>query len=150
MEPVYNDEAAGPGWRWSDARKRGELFDRETRFLVARAEEEAGGGGGGGELLAFLALRLHCEGEFEALYVYELQAASSARRRGIGKRLMQLAELIARRNGLQWVMLTVLKANAAARDFYTLKMKYAVDDDSPSKCGVPDAEYESLSKVVLY
>jgi hypothetical protein len=27
-------------------------------------------------------------------------------------------------------------------------MKYAVDDDSPSKCGVPDAEYEILSKVV--
>ena len=145
MEPVYNDEAAGPGWRWSDSRKRGELFDRETRFLVARA---AGGGGeDDGELLAFLAFRLQCEGEFELLYVYELQAAPAARRRGIGRRLMQLAELLARRCGVQWVMLTVLKHNAGARDFYARKMGYTASEEHPI-CADRSMSHEVLGKAV--
>ena len=137
MAGVY-DASDDERWHWSDARKRGELLDGETRYLVARL---------GGAPAAFLAFRLLLEGDAEVLYVYELQAEAAARRRGLGKRLMQLAELIARRHALQAVMLTVLKHNAAAVDFYTRKLGYAVDASSPSRCGDADASHEILSKV---
>jgi ribosomal protein S18 acetylase RimI-like enzyme len=137
MASVY-DASSDERWHWSDARKRGELLDGETRYLVARL---------GGALAAFLAFRLLLEGDAEVLYVYELQAEASARRRGLGKRLMQLAELIARRHALQAVVLTVLKHNAGAVDFYTRKLGYAADASSPSRCGDADAAHEILSKV---
>jgi ribosomal protein S18 acetylase RimI-like enzyme len=213
MRALYEQAAKrDSSWRWRDARKREELFDAESRFLVARerrrprppaaddasgegraapplaaqadadavpaagaataaatlatAATGAGGGGSGsagvgaagvataeedaapGAPVAFLCFRFMLDGPLEVLYVYELQLEERAQRRGLGRHLMMTAELAARKLGMSSVMLTVLKANAAARDFYTLKMKYAVDDDSPSKCGVPDAEYEILSKVV--
>ena len=116
-----------------------------------KAKAEAGAGdddAAPGAPVAFLCFRFMLDGPLEVLYVYELQLEERAQRRGLGRHLMMTAELAARKLGMSSVMLTVLKANAAARDFYTLKMKYAVDDDSPSKCGVPDAEYEILSKVV--
>jgi ribosomal protein S18 acetylase RimI-like enzyme len=137
MASLY-DASDDERWHWSDARKRGELLAGETRYLVARL---------GGAPAAFLAFRLLLEGDAEVLYVYELQAEAAARRRGLGKRLMQLAELIARRHALQAVMLTVLKHNTAAVDFYTRKLGYAVDASSPSRCGDADASHEILSKV---
>ena len=97
--------------------------------------------------MAFLCFRFELDGPLEVLYVYELQLEERAQRRGLGRHLMMCAELAARKLGMQAVALTVFKANAAALAFYT-KMKYVVDADSPSACGVPDAEHEILSKVV--
>jgi len=243
MRPLYEQAARrDSSWRWRDAAKRAELFDAESRFLVARerrrrprpadeagaaaaaadaadaegragaadaaaaaaagkegaaasagsvAEEaggradcaasttaaaaaagagEGGGGGGGssggscassgcgsgggdgggvdGDPVAFLCFRFVLEGALEVLYVYELQLEERAQRRGLGRHLMMCAELAARKLGMQAVVLTVLKANASALAFYTQRMKYAPDADSPSQCGDPDAAHEILSKVV--
>lgn len=43
------------------------------------------------------------------LYVYDIQLEPEAQRKGLGKFMMQLMELIARRAQMEWVMLTVLK-----------------------------------------
>lgn len=53
------------------------------------------------------------------LYCYELQVAATAQRRGLGKFLMVLLELIARREAMTHVVLTVFKVNAAALALYT-------------------------------
>jgi hypothetical protein len=45
-------------------------------------------------------------------------------------------------------MLTVLKSNTAALDFYTRRMRYDVADISPSRNGSPDASHEILSKCI--
>ncbi len=50
--------------------------------------------------------------------------------KGLGKFLMQLLELIARRSGVARVMLTVFHGNAAARALYQ-RLGYALDKDSP-------------------
>lgn len=139
MEDTYN-AAPGPRWRWNDAKKRGELYDTLTRYFVASNAET-------GEPLAFLAFRLELEDGFEVLYVYELQAGPSARRKGLGQRLMQLAELMARKNGFQWVMLTVLRNNEPAIDFYSRKLKYKIDETSPSMSG-EEAAHEIMSKAI--
>eukprot|EP00752_Nemacystus_decipiens_P015087 g13441.t1 len=101
------------------------------RFAWDQDENEDGEGVGGTE---------------DVLYVYELQVAPWAKRRGLGRRMMQALELLANRHGMTKVMLTVFKENRQAMSFYTKKMKYSVDKDSPSNWDQPDEVYEILSK----
>lgn len=57
--------------------------------------------------------------------------------------MSQTLELIARKNQMQWVMLTVFKANVAAVEFYQKKLKYTIDDSSPDM-HYADKEYSYL------
>jgi GNAT superfamily N-acetyltransferase len=99
MEALYN---AAAGWGWKDSKKRGEILDADARYLVARERGGAGEGEGeGGAPVAFLAFRFLMEGPYDVLYVYELQLSPSAQRKGLGKHLMQMAEMVARQNGMQ-------------------------------------------------
>jgi ribosomal protein S18 acetylase RimI-like enzyme len=208
MKTLY-DETAKKGfseWRWSESKKREEIFSHESRFIIAReratrdiatrgtvsqkieptlSNEECGGHKNISQLsrsssdiaaesgftsasslnkdavfessqrqqllgrpLAFISFRLVSEGPLEVLYVYELQLEPETHRKGLGRHLMTTVELVARTAGFQSVMLTVLKKNVGAVDFYTKKMKYEIDDDSPSQNGDKRAPYEILSKVV--
>ena len=110
MRAVYE---AAPGWGgWRDGKKRGELLDSDARYFVARAAGGGGGGGGsggdsdgdggGGMLLGFAGFRFLAEGERDVLYLYELQLAEAAQRKGLGKHLMALCEQAAREAGMQW------------------------------------------------
>jgi hypothetical protein len=47
------------------------------------------------------------------------------------------------------MMLTVLKNNPEAMSFYRSKLKYAVDEISPSACGDSSAAHEILSKATF-
>ena len=51
---------------------------------------------------------------YNATSQYELQLAKAAQRRGLGRRLTQLLELVALRNGLPKVVLTCFVKNEAA------------------------------------
>jgi len=44
------------------------------------------------------------------------------------------------------VLLTVLKQNTDAFDFYTRGLNFVVDKNSPSRCGDHVADYEILSR----
>jgi len=93
MLRVY-DAAPGPGWKWNDSKKRGELLSEDSRYILARAAAD-------GALLGFVSFRFVQEGDFDVLYVFELQMAAAAQRKGLGKRMMQVAELVARKQGMQ-------------------------------------------------
>jgi N-alpha-acetyltransferase 40 len=82
------------------------------------------------------------------LYVYELQVASSERRRGWGKRLMQMMEQLARAADMPKVVLTVFKTNAPALQFYRETLQYDIDATSPSQYQ-ERADYEILSKTMV-
>lgn len=58
---------------------------------------------------------------------------------------MQTLEIIGLKTGMKWVMLTVLKDNRNAVQFYMERMKYDIDVSSPSM-SCADAPYEILSK----
>lgn len=137
MRAAYD---AAPGWTWNDSAKRAELSDPENRYIVVREQET-------GSPVAFASFRFLIEGDVEALYVYELQLSEAVQRRGLGKHLMIVLELVARQQRMHKIVLTVLKANAAALRFYE-QMRYEVDEDSPSRCGDMDEPHEILSKVV--
>jgi ribosomal protein S18 acetylase RimI-like enzyme len=83
----------------------------------------------------------------EVIYLYEIQVNEIARRCGLGQRLMSIMELIAMRANMRCVILTVFKKNLSAMDFYLNKMKYTIDESSPSNFE-EDTDYEILSKRV--
>lgn len=127
-------------WGYDAAEKRAELFDGAARYLVAREQ--------GGALAGFVHFRFLDDDGADVLYVYELQVAPSMQRRGLGRFLMQLLLLLARKFRLELVVLTVFKTNTAAMDFYRRKMGFKIDETSPSACGDASQSYEILSKQV--
>lgn len=79
------------GWRWTPKSKRQVLADPATRFLLALD----GPNNSIATPQAYLAFRFEEEAGHAVLYVYELQLSPSVQRRGLGRFLMQLAELLA-------------------------------------------------------
>lgn len=142
---------ACPGWGWNDKKKRRELRDTDARYIVATAlTKTAAPLEGQGSLrslpLAFVHLRFELNDNDPVMYIYEIQVESAAQGCGLGRFMMQLAELAARRAGLTAIMLTVFKANGAANALYS-KLGYTLHPDSP---GIHDPlgqhGYEILSK----
>ena len=98
MRSLYE---SAKGWGWDSDAKRAELQSPENRYLVARARGVDANGADAGDFLGFVSFRFVSEAALDVLYVYELQLAAQAQRKGLGKFLMQLCELIARKQGMQ-------------------------------------------------
>ena len=123
MEGMYQDSAGiGEHCGWSSASKRAELMDDDARHIIVRSND------GMGTPVGFAHFRFVIEGAYPVLYVYEVQLVADMQRRGLGKHIMQVMELVARKNGMKWIMLTVLHTNVGAQEFYTKKLKYTVDE----------------------
>lgn len=166
-----------PGWGWSDSKKRKELEDSNARFIVATyggeitTQEETKDADKTttsntnlndttaaakppsptltpGQAVAFIHIRFEMEGDNPVLYVYEFHVDSAIQGRGVGRFLMQMTELIARKSGLARVMLTVFKTNAGANGLYS-KLGYTLDESSPGTVDpAGNHGYEILSKLL--
>ncbi|KAF1318274.1 N-alpha-acetyltransferase 40, partial [Globisporangium splendens] len=134
-------------WGYDAAAKRQELFEPEARYLIAY-DNETSDSDGKEAIAGFVHFRFVDDDDVEVLYVYEIQVAARMQCKGLGKFLMQILLLVARRQRMKLVVLTVFKANASAMAFYRDKMGFAVDETSPSASGDSSASYEILSKVV--
>ncbi|CAM9408053.1 unnamed protein product [Sphacelaria rigidula] len=150
-EIVDSDTRGGESVSSTDGTKR------EGLTAVGESKEAEGGGQGEARLAGYCHFRFAWDadenddgegvgGKEDVLYVYEIQVAPWATRRGLGRRMMQALELLANRHFMTKVMLTVFKENEQAMSFYTTKMRYCVDKDSPSNWDQPDEVYEILSK----
>uniref|UniRef100_A0A8D2QT73 N-alpha-acetyltransferase 40 n=1 Tax=Zosterops lateralis melanops TaxID=1220523 RepID=A0A8D2QT73_ZOSLA len=84
----------------------------------------------------------------EVLYCYEVQLESRVRRRGLGKFLLQILQLVANSTQMKKVMLTVFKHNHGALQFFREALQFEVDATSPSVSGCcgDDSSYEILSR----
>lgn len=139
MEKIYEDG----GWGWKDAQKRKELLHEDARYLIASDAKT-------GKPVAFAHFRFVLEGKAEVLYLYELQLHEEYRSKGLGKHMTQVLEIVALRQKMKWIMLTVFKSNAKSMRFFMGKMKYEVDETSPSQCSLYDeSTYEILSKSLV-
>lgn len=84
---------------------------------------------------------------FPVAYCYEIQLVPQAQRKGLGKFMMQVLELIGAKNGMERCLLTVMKENHGARAMYS-RLGYSMDESSPGfEDPTEDAGYEILSKV---
>ena len=133
-----HDAQVEAGFPWKESEVRGMLKDEVARLLLMKE---------GDAYVGFAHYRYELEGECTVLTVYELIIAEAARGKGLGKHSMSLLELVAMRHGMMFVMATVIKACDGAMRFFLGKMKYQVDEGSPSRCEIEDeSSYEILSK----
>ncbi|KAK9869308.1 hypothetical protein WA026_003058 [Henosepilachna vigintioctopunctata] len=126
----------GCSWGWSDTKKLEELTDEAAWYLIAKSVDN-------GSLLGFSHFRFDIDEGIEVLYCYELQLETNVQRKSLGKFMMQILELIAFKNNMRKVVLTVLKNNQYSKFFKAIN--YELDESSP----VDDDEdypYEILSK----
>ncbi|KAF8398880.1 hypothetical protein HHK36_014744 [Tetracentron sinense] len=138
----------GPEWSIEEKVKRREMVASEARYIFIREAPNASANeispsegevtrtrwmGEGDPIVGFVQYRFAVEEEVPVVYVYELQLEPRIQGRGLGKFLMQLIELIARKNRMGAVMLTVQKANLLATNFYTNKLRYIISTISPSR-----------------
>lgn len=123
-------------WGWNDEKKMEELMDDSAWYLIAQLKT--------GAYMGFSHFRFDLDEGLEVLYCYELQLESSIHRRGLGKFMMQVLELIAFSNNMKKVVLTVLKNNPASNFFKSVN--YKLDETSPEDDDEEEFCYEILSK----
>lgn len=102
-------------------------------------------------LAAFVHFR-YCLDDDEApscavLYVYEIQVSAECSGQGLGTALMSAVMGAAPSVGLNKVVLTALKSNPRALQFYKDRLGFEMDETDPSTCG-DSVDYEILSKTI--
>ncbi|RLN68406.1 hypothetical protein BBJ29_007042 [Phytophthora kernoviae] len=137
MKAFYQDS----DWGYDGAAKRTELFEDEARYLLVFDAVDP-------SLVGFAHFRFVEDDGALVLYLYEVQLASTAQRHGLGKFLMQLLLLVARKHGMELMVLTVFKRNTGAMRFYRDRLGFEIDETSPSACGDDSQDYEILSKMM--
>ncbi|KZT05937.1 acyl-CoA N-acyltransferase [Laetiporus sulphureus 93-53] len=152
MRGFYADSTTG----WDPTTKRDELFHPDSRFIVARQSVRVLPDGRPRPLSAYIMFRFEREEDEDVAYCYELQVNFRMKRYGIGKFLMQQLEHIATHWGMEKIMLTVLKANNPARQFYSAlgfeldptSPEYVDEEDQVDEEGAEEYDYEILSKTL--
>ncbi|XP_022330386.2 N-alpha-acetyltransferase 40-like [Crassostrea virginica] len=136
MQTLYEDS----DWGWKDKDKYTEMTEERAQYLIAFDVPT-------GKPMAFTHFRFDMELDDEVVYCYEIQLEEECRRKGLGKFLMQILELLAYKTEMTKVMLTTFKNNKVSQDFFKKTMKYEVDEISPEDPLFDDAyHYEILSK----
>lgn len=164
--------AEGSSLSYAEKDKREELFDPSTRFLLLLkppgtssptqevppmpgALPSRKGKARAGELdfspdrlLGFTSWRFDTEEtlgtrDAEVVYCYEVHLVQSVRGQGLAKMLMDRLEEVGRRRGMDKVMLTCLRANTTALDFYA-RQGYVPDEIDPIRMAEDD-DWEDLS-----
>ena len=167
MAPVYGSE----GWTDAKSEKVKQLEEPETRLLLLRANAPASPATSpassptkdeakedtpekapskSAELLGFLHFRFEIRENAMLLGVHDLQVQKETQRKGVGKFLMMLSEMIAKRLGMGGAIASCQRANLDAMAFFK-GIKYGLDAISPVNIH-PTAEddaynYELVSKV---
>lgn len=128
-------------WGWKDKEKYEEMTEDRAIYLIARNQDK--------KPVAFTHYRFDIEDEIEVVYCYEVQVTDEVRRKGVGKFLMQILELLAYKTEMQKVVLTAFKNNELAMGFFKNALKYTVDDTSPDDPVFAEGYcYEILSKAI--
>lgn len=163
FEENMGDFYRASSWGLDMEEKRKELTHDGARFLIVleddddeRDTESSDDKRTNPRVLGFAHFRYEEDDEDDptapVLYLYELQIQSTQQKAGMGKRLMNIMELLAMKSKMHKVMLTVFKENVKAIGFYLNKMKYEVDECSPSNFEGEENEhcdYEILSKSLI-
>ncbi|KFY45515.1 hypothetical protein V495_02938 [Pseudogymnoascus sp. VKM F-4514 (FW-929)] len=135
---------------WKPAAKRREMRLLELKYLLVRStgprdgEEEKKAG----DIETFVSFMPTIEDEQEVLYVYEIHLAPTLRRSGLGRQLMMLVEGVARKIGVEKVMLSCFTRNAIAKGFYE-GIGYEKDEYSPPPRVLRDGREVEEAYVIL-
>ncbi|KAJ8471882.1 hypothetical protein OPV22_026225 [Ensete ventricosum] len=137
MEGPYGSE-----WQLEEKVKRREMVSPEAQYIFVRQSTNAMSDE---NPPAKSEERLYTGQTGDQNHLLEACAQS----KGLGKFLMQLIELIAHKNRMGAVMLTVQKSNVLAMNFYMTKLRYTISTISPSRVDPligAEKSYEILCK----
>eukprot|EP00906_Rhabdomonas_costata_P006309 RCo009253 len=125
METFYRECPAIGGW--TDRLKREEMFDITGRFIIAFD---------GAEPVGFTSFRFDMDFGRRVVYCYELHCVPRVQGKGLGKHLMVLLELVARKQNFSNIVLTTFTANASAVRFFRNKVKFVEDVSNPQDSAI--------------
>ncbi|KAH9625922.1 hypothetical protein KSS87_023442 [Heliosperma pusillum] len=123
----------GMEWPTEEKVKYREINAPEARYIFVYKALSSGSCEPDREIVGFVHYRFILEEDIPVLYLYELQLEPEIQRKGLGRLLMQLLELIAQKSGMSAIVLTVQKTNLSAMLFYTSKLGYSIAGTSPSR-----------------
>ncbi|KAH0838357.1 ESSS subunit of NADH:ubiquinone oxidoreductase-domain-containing protein [Lanmaoa asiatica] len=107
MYELYQSSSFG----WKPQRKRTEMFDPLSRFIVARGFSVPTSNLASSGVVAYSIFRFDREDRQNVIYCYELQVSKDSRRFGLGRLLTQILSDIGAQWGMTKVMLTVFKGS---------------------------------------
>eukprot|EP01041_Mallomonas_annulata_P011469 gene11469-23987_t len=143
MENIYESS----GYGWDDEDKMRELTEQGARFLLIRETNPSFPGG----LVAFAHFRFTVQGEVmdmmagePCLYLWDIQIEKSCQRRGLGRHLITLLELIARREKMSFISVPIQNSDAKAMEWITKIRGFKNDFDLTSLVGF-DPENEGFT-----
>ncbi|KAI8923003.1 hypothetical protein BC831DRAFT_473402 [Entophlyctis helioformis] len=136
---------------WSDTKKRAEMSEPTTRFLILRSKSTSPSPSPSPSTtatisppLAFLSFQYSIDDatsetatgtiaiRIPVAYIYELHVIPASQRRGLGAMLVRAVEALAARYRMRKLMLTVLKSSTATLAFYA-RLGFDVDETSPCR-----------------
>ncbi|TRY79190.1 hypothetical protein TCAL_07370 [Tigriopus californicus] len=134
MKALYEQSS----WGWKEATKQEEMYDDAAWYLIAETED--------GVPVAYAQFRYDMDYDDEVLYVYEIQLEEAYRRKGLGKFMMMILELLSFKADMRKIMLTAFKHNKEANQFFKGALKYEIDETCPLDDVHEQFDYEILSK----
>ena len=137
MKESYEKSKLG----WNEKNMAEEMYDDPAWYLVARENSESAAP------VAFAHFRYELDHDDEVLYIYEIQLEESARRKGLGKFMMMVLELLSHKANMRKIMLTCFTHNPLALKFFRGSMKYERDMKPNEDDVFEEADYEILSKI---
>jgi len=152
MENVYENS----GYGWDDEDKMRELTEQGARFLLVR---EASEGPSAGRLVAFAHFRFTVQGEVmdimagePCLYLWDLQVEKTCQRRGLGRHMITLLELIARREKMSYLSLPIQNMDNRSMDWITKIRGFKPDFELTNLVGFdPETEgFTVMSKMLTF
>ena len=142
MKPLY-DEArendpdsyyeAEYGWR--ECEKMNELREDMAWFLLVRTEE--------GSPVAFSHFRYNMHFDDEVLYCYDLQVERAYRRKGLGRFMMKVLEMLMIKSDMLKLMCTIFKNDKPEIEFFKTALKFEMDETNMLD---KNFQYEILSR----
>jgi len=134
MKSLYEES----DWGWSEINKKKEMNEEAAWYLIACDNE--------GKPVAFSHFRFDMDFDDDVLYCYEIQLEPSFRRKGLGKLMMKMLELLMVKNEMVKMMLTVFKHNDDAVKFFKECLRFEIDETCPYNTVYEQFDYEILSR----
>jgi len=143
MKPLYDaaykdDPDMEAEFGWKEKEKKEELRADSAWYLIARTKE--------GNPVAFSHFRYDMDYDDEVLYCYEIQVEKAFRRKGLGKFMMKVLEMLCLKADMLKLMVTIFKKDPVEVDFFKKALKFEVDETSFVDTVHEQFEYEILCR----
>jgi len=143
MKPLYddaykNDPDMDLEFGWKEKEKITEMREDEAWYLLAKTQE--------GTIVAFSHFRFDMDYDDEVLYCYELQVEKAFRRKGLGKFMMKVLEMLMIKADMLKLMCTIFKKDKPEPAFFKEALKFQMDETSFVDTVHEQFEYEIICR----